>query len=44
MLVNDSLNLYIKEKIKVANNLPVDIIADVCELVWSAYKNKKTIA
>jgi len=43
MLVNDSLNLYIKEKIKVANNLPVDIIADVCELVWSAYKNKKTI-
>jgi len=43
MFVKDNLNLYIEEKIQVANNLPVDIIADVCELVWYAYKNSKTI-
>ena len=42
-LIKENINLYIKEKIQVANNLPVDIIADVCELVWSAYKNEKTI-
>ena len=39
----EDINLYIKEKIQVAKNLPVNIIADVCELVWSAYQNGKTI-
>ena len=43
MQTKEIINLYLEEKIQVASNLPVDIIADVCELVWSAYNNEKTI-
>ena len=43
MLVKNNIELYINEKIEIEKNLPVDIIVSVCELVWVAYREGKTI-